>query len=414
MVLQPVRGTRDILPEENRRFRFIADKARKVASTYGYAEIATPIFESTDVYKRTLGEVSDVVTKEMYTFIDRNESSLTLRPEGTAGIARAVVSGGLLQHLPLRYYYEGPMFRHERPQKGRHRQFHQIGVELLGAPEPQADVEVIALGAHIIEALGVQSNITLELNSLGDLESRSEYRRALVGYLESFRSELSEESQVRLSSNPLRILDSKSEKDQQLVSGGPIFSDYLNEKSEHFIKTVCNGLDSLGIKYELNPRLVRGFDYYCHTAFEFKSQSLGSQDAVIAGGRYDGLLELMGSKPVPGVGWAGGIERLALLIDSPPSDSRTIAMIPLGEAAEKVALRLTSRLRHLGLTVDYAFSGNLRRRMKRADKVQAVVAVIIGDDELLKKKATLRDLETGKQQEVFLDDLVTILKKHVA
>ena len=269
MRLQPVRGTRDILADEAARHRHVTETARAVAKRYGYAEIATPIFEFTEVFQRTLGETSDVVTKEMYTFEDRGGESITLRPEGTAGVARALISGGLSQNLPLKYYYEGPMFRYERPQKGRFRQFHQIGAELLGPGVPQADVEVIGLGAHILEELGLTEKTVLELNSLGDSESRSRYDDVLVSYFRDHEAALSQDSKVRLARNPLRILDSKDEGDRKIVAKAPTFEDSFNPASTDFFAEVCAGLDGLGIAYKVNRRLVRGLDYYCHTAFEF-------------------------------------------------------------------------------------------------------------------------------------------------
>ena len=301
--LQPVRGTHDLLPDRARAFRRVADAARTVAGRYGYHEMATPIFEFSEVFKRTLGDTSDIVTKEMYTFTDRSGAEVTLRPEGTAGVARAVISGGLAQHTPLKYFYAGPMFRYERPQKGRLRQFHQIGVELLGVAEPVGDVEVIALGAAILEELGVAARTTLELNTLGNTDSREAYRRVLVDYLEARRDELSEESLSRLARNPLRILDSKNAGDREVVAEAPLLGDSLDAESAEFFASVCAGLDRLGIAHTLNPRLVRGLDYYCHTAFEFTTDALGAQGAVIAGGRYDGLVAQMGGPETAGIGW---------------------------------------------------------------------------------------------------------------
>ena len=412
MRLQPVRGTRDILPVEAARHRHIMETARTLAARYGYGEIATPIFEFTEVFRRTLGETTDVVTKQMYTFDDRGGESLTLRPEGTAGIARALISGGLGQDLPLKYYYEGPMFRHERPQKGRYRQFHQIGVELLGPAEPQADVEVIALGAHILEALGLKDKTVLELNSLGDAESRGKYREALVAYFRKHEAELSEDSKVRLERNPLRILDSKDEGDREITAGAPLFEASFNRASADFFAKVRDGLDAIGIAYTVNPRLVRGFDYYCHSAFEFTTDQLGAQGAVIAGGRYDGLVEIMGGPPTPGTGWAGGIERMALLLDSPPALPRPVAVVPVGEPGEEPAARLANELRHAGYTVELGFRGNVGRRMKRANKLNACAAVLLGEDELARGAATVRDLDSGEQTEVSLAGLVQALEKY--
>ncbi|HEX9808959.1 MAG TPA: histidine--tRNA ligase [Alphaproteobacteria bacterium] len=403
--LQPVRGTHDILPEDARRHRFIVDTARAVAGRYGYDEMATPIFEFTEVFRRTLGDTSDIVTKEMYTFADRSGDSLTLRPEGTAGIARALVSDGLAQSLPLKVFYWGPMFRHERPQKGRLRQFHQIGVELLGVAGPLGDVEVVALGAHVLEALGVLEATTLELNTLGDGESRRAYREALVAYLSDRREDLSKDSLDRLARNPLRVLDSKDEGDRRVIAGAPALDDHLTEEAARFFAEVRSGLDGLGIRYVLNPRLVRGLDYYCHTAFEFTTGALGAQGTVLAGGRYDGLVEAMGGPAVPGVGWAAGIERLALLVKDGAPAPRPVAVVPVGAGAEAEALKLTQRLRRAGIAADMGFSGNLTRRMKRADRLDARLAVILGEDELARRHATLRNMETGEQEDVPLEGI---------
>lgn len=392
--------------------RHVCAISRETSHRYGYAEIATPIFEFTGVFDRTLGEATDVVTKEMYTFEDRNGDSLTLRPEGTAPVARAVVTNGLAQHVPLKFYYEGPMFRHERPQKGRYRQLHQVGVELFGVSGPLGDVEVIALGAHILQRLGLSEKVRLEINSLGDPESRAAYRDALVAYLDGHRDELSAESKTRLERNPLRILDSKNETDKSIIAAGPRYTDYLNETSAVFFDEVKARLDELEVAYQVNPRLVRGFDYYCHTAFEFITDELGAQGTVMAGGRYDGLVQALGGPSLPGVGWAAGVERLSLLMVEPPKTPRPIAMIPIGEAAATVALRLTQDLRHQGFTVDLGFAGNLGRRMKRANKVNACAAVMIGDDELAAGKATIRDLDSGEQATAQLAELAAQLEKY--
>jgi histidyl-tRNA synthetase len=403
--LQPVRGTHDLLPEEGRKHRHIVDAARGLAERYGYEEMATPIFEFTDVFKRTLGDTSDVVTKEMYTFEDRSGDQITLRPEGTAGIARALISGGLGQSLPLKFFYWGPMFRHERPQKGRLRQFHQIGVELLGVAGPLGDVEVIALGAHILDVLGILEHTKLELNTLGDTESRTAYRKVLVDYLSAHVDKLSEESRARLERNPLRVLDSKDADDKKIVADAPVFDDHLTAEARDFFAQVRDGLDQLNIAYTLNPRLVRGLDYYCHTAFEFTTDALGAQGTVLAGGRYDGLVETMGGPRTPGVGWAAGIERLAMLTKGAVPAPRPIAVIPLGAAAEAIALKLTQAMRQKGLTVELGFSGNLLRRMKRANRLGAIRAVILGDDEIAKGVATVRDMETGEQEAIPLDSV---------
>jgi len=404
--LQPVRGTHDILPEAMARHRRVAETARDLAALYGYQQIETPIFEFTEVFKRTLGDTSDIVTKEMYTFADRSGDVITLRPEGTAGVARMVIAEGLTQSIPLKYFYTGPMFRHERPQKGRLRQFHQVGVELLGVAGPQGDIEVLALAAHFLKALGIGGKTMLEINTLGDADSRTAYRDVLVKYLEGHRERLSEDSRQRLERNPLRVLDSKDEGDKRIVADAPLFSDHLTDNARRFFADVRAGLDRLGIAYRLNPRLVRGLDYYCHTAFEFTTDALGAQGTVLAGGRYDGLIETMGGAATAGVGWAAGIERLAMLAGEPPAAARPIAVVPLGAQAEAEALSITQALREAGVAADLGYSGNLSRRMKRANRINARAAIILGDDELAKGVATLRDLDSGAQESVPLDSLL--------
>ena len=403
--LQPVRGTQDLLPDEQRRHRAVVDTARRLAERYGYHEIATPIFEFTEVFARPIGETTDIVSKEMYTFTDRGGEEITLRPEYTAGIVRAVLSNGMTQNTPLKFFASGPMFRYERPQKGRFRQFHQIDVELIGAAPPAADVEVIALGADILDALGILKRTQLELNTLGDSASRQAYREALVAYYAQHRGALSEDSLKRLERNPLRILDSKDEGDKRVNAGAPSFADYLTPEARAFFDAVRSGLDLLGIGYRVSPRLVRGLDYYCHTAFEFVTTDLGAQGTVLGGGRYDGLMGVMGGPETPGVGWAAGIERLALLIAEPPAPPRPIAVIPVGEKGEAAALKLAHDLRQAGFVVDLGYSGNVGRRMKRANKIGARAAVILGEDELARAAATLRDLDSGEQVEVPLGAL---------
>ncbi len=409
--LQPVRGTHDLLPEEMRRHRTVIERARDLAERYGYLEMATPIFEFTEVFQRTLGDTSDVVTKEMYTFSMKDGEEITLRPENTAGVARAFMTHGLQQSLPVKFFYAGPMFRHERPQKGRQRQFHQIGIELLGVADPLGDIEVIALGQHILEAVGVADRTTLELNTLGDPESRQSYRAALVSYFSDHRERLSADSRDRLERNPLRILDSKDEGDRELIAQAPVFEDYLNQASRDFFGAVCEGLEAIGISYKLNNRLVRGLDYYSHTAFEFTTDALGAQGTVMGGGRYDGLITTMGGPATPGVGWAAGIERLALLLADPPPAPRPIAVVPVGAEAEREALLLTQRLRREGFLVELGYSGNVKKRMRRANAVGARYALLLGEEELAQGVASLRDLDSGEQESVSLDALIDRLRR---
>lgn len=410
--LQPVRGVHDIMPETMRAHRHVIDRARTAALRSGFHEIATPIFEFTQVFARTLGDTSDIVTKEMYTFEDKGGDSLTLRPENTAGVARAFISCGLQQNIPWKVFYAGPMFRHERPQKGRLRQFHQVGVELIGVDQPLADIEVVGLGYQLLADLGLKDKVQLEINTLGDQESRDAYRAKLVDYLSAYTADLSEDSRSRLDKNPLRILDSKNEGDRKIIADAPLMHDSLTNDARAYFDAVLDGLTKLAIPYSLNSKLVRGLDYYCHTAFEFTTDLLGAQSAVLAGGRYDGLIPLMGGPKMPGIGWAAGIERLAMLIeDQTPSAPRPIVFIPMGDAAEATSMVLAHQLRANGFFVDLGYSGNMKKRLNRANKVDAIAAVIIGDDELARNEATLRDMESGEQKPVSLTlgDLVSAL-----
>jgi histidyl-tRNA synthetase len=409
--LQPVRGTHDLLPEEHRRFAHVVDTSRAVAALYGYREMATPIFEFTELFARGIGETSDVVSKEMYTFEDRGGESLTLRPEYTAGICRAFISNGeLTQQLPLKIFAAGPMFRYERPQKGRQRQFHQIDIEVLGAPEPGADIEVITLAADILDRLGILDRCVLKLNSLGDPESRAGYRKVLVDYYRGHIDKLSEDSRARLERNPLRILDSKDEGDKAINAKAPSLAEYLNPSSRDFFAAVREGLGAAGISSEIDPALVRGLDYYTHTAFEFVTTHIGAQGTVLGGGRYDGLIAELGGPPTAGIGWAGGIERLMMLCNEPPAPARPVVLVPLGAAAEAKALGLGRALRAAGIAVEQDYRGNMKRRMQRANKLNARVAVILGDDELAKGVVQLKDLDSGEQRAVAMDGLVESLK----
>ncbi len=409
--LQPVRGTHDLLPDEYRRFAHVVGTARDVARLYGYREMATPIFEFTELFARGIGETTDVVSKEMYTFEDRGGESLTLRPEYTAGICRAFVSNGELhQQLPLKLFGAGPMFRYERPQKGRQRQFHQIDLEVLGAPEAGADIEVISVAADILDRLSILERCVLKINSLGDPECRGVYRKVLVDYYSGHLDKLSEDSKSRLQRNPLRILDSKDEGDKALNVDAPSFADHLNEASRDFFKAVQDGLTAAGVPFEVDAGLVRGLDYYTHTAFEFVTTHLGAQGTVLGGGRYDGLIAELGGPPTAGIGWAGGIERLMMLCNEPPAEPRPVVIAPLGPAAEAKALGVARSLRRQGITVEQEYRGNMKRRMQRANKLNARAVLIIGDDELAKGVAQLKDLDSGAQTEVALDKLAEALK----
>ena len=408
--LQPARGTHDLIGEDQRRHQYVVNTARRVAATYGFDEWATPIFEDTRVFSRTLGETSDVVMKEMYSFEDRGGDPITLRPEATAGVCRALVTNGLTQSLPQKVFCAGPMFRYERPQKGRYRQFHQIDIELIGSAEPLADAEVIACGWDILKALGVAGETVLEINTLGDKESRQDYRGALVDYFSAHRSQLSHDSLERLERNPLRILDSKDERDRAIVANAPTIAGFLTEPAAKFYARLQTHLDRFGVPFRENPRIVRGLDYYGHTAFEFITSKLGAQGTVMAGGRYDGLVEEMGGPPTPAVGWAAGIERLAMLLEDPPRPPATVAVVPVGDSAEAAALDMLQALRHAGIRAEMAYRGNLRRRMERANRIGARAAVIIGDDDIARGVAQVKDLVSGEQEAVPLAEIADRLR----
>lgn len=409
--LQALRGTRDLLPEECRKFRFVEAHATRVASLYGYQEIETPILEPAAVFKRSLGDTSDIVSKQMYLFKDLGGDEIVLRPEGTAGVARAFINNGLSQHLPLKLLYKGPMFRYERPQKGRYRQFYQVGAELLGVESPQADIELISLADQFLRGLPLKGDLRLHLNTIGDAESRAAYREKLVNYLQGRRAELSKDSLDRLERNPLRILDSKDEGDRKVVAEAPELKDSLNDKSRAFFEAVLEGLKRLGIEPYIDPLLVRGLDYYCHTVFEFTTNALGSQNAVLAGGRYDNLISDLGGPKTPGVGWGSGVDRLVLMLDEIPSGEQPVAIVPLGEEAEAEALLLTQDLRRQGIACDLGFSGNMGKRMKRADKIGARCAVILGSEEMKKAVVQVKWLASGQQEEIPRSELIGRLKQ---
>ena len=408
--LQTVRGTYDLYGSRKQKMKQVLTIGENVVENYGFEEIETPIFEFTEVFARNLGDTSDIVTKEMYSFEDKSGESLTLRPEGTAGIVRAFVSNGMQQNLPVKLYYHGPMFRYERPQKGRQRQFTQFGVELLGVDTPQADIEVIAMAYDFLQKLGLSHQVTVEINSLGDKESRDNYRQKLVDYLQNHIDELSEDSRVRLDKNPLRVLDSKEQCDKQVIENAPLYADSLNETSQKFFAQVLAGLDLLGIKYHVNNRLVRGLDYYNHTVFELVTDELGAQGTVLAGGRYNGLVEQMGGDNIAGIGWACGVERLSMLLDKEPDVKRPIAIIPIGEKAEKKSLEIAYQLRCAGLKIDQSYTGNLKKRMIKANKINAQSAIILGDDELAQGEIVVKNLDSGEQKKIALERLIEEFK----
>jgi len=407
--LQPARGTTDLLPAAMASHRAVIDTARAAAASYGFQEMATPIFEFAEVFSRPLGDSSDVVTKETYNFTDRGGETFTLRPENTAGVVRAMISNGMTQSLPLKYFYAGPMFRYERPQKGRMRQFHQIGIEYLGPRDGIADAEIIGCGARVLGNLGVLDRCQLHLNSLGDTESRQAYRAALVAYFGEHADELSEDSQARLKTNPLRILDSKDAGDRVILGAAPRLDGYLNDESRRHFDSVTGALDAAGISWTFDPLLVRGLDYYCHTAFEFITDALGAQGTVLGGGRYDGLSEMLGGPPVPGVGWAAGVERLAMLLGEVDLAVPRVAVMPMDGDVEGAAFALAEQLRGVGIAVDLPTSGGIGKRLKKADRAGITHAVIMGSDEVANGTVQLRDLADGTQSEVAQDTLAETL-----
>jgi histidyl-tRNA synthetase len=407
---QRIRGTQDIWGEEADRFQMVVEAFDRVRRLFAFQRIEVPVFEATAVFSRSLGETTDVVSKEMYTFEDRGGDSLTLRPEFTAGICRAYLSEGWQQLAPLKLATHGPLFRYERPQKGRFRQFHQIDAEIVGSDSPAADVELLALADQLLGDLGIKDGVTLQLNTLGDGETRDSWRSALVSHFEKHRGDLSEDSLNRLDKNPLRILDSKDARDRPIADAAPAIDDYLSPAAADFFARVTAGLDAAGVAWTRNSRLVRGLDYYRHTAFEFVTDRLGAQGTVLAGGRYDGLIESLGGQYTPAVGWAAGIERLAMLLAEPPRPSIQVAVVPLGEAAEQAALGIVADLRRAGIASDMAFKGNVKKRMAKADAAGARFAVIIGDDELQRGEVGVKDLQSGQQEQVALARLAEALR----
>ncbi|RVU41810.1 histidine--tRNA ligase [Rheinheimera riviphila] len=416
--IQAIRGMNDCLPQETPVWQYLEQQLRSIVASYGYEEIRFPIVEMTELFKRSIGEVTDIVEKEMYTFADRNGDSLTLRPEGTAVCVRAANQNGLLYNQEQRLWYMGPMFRHERPQKGRYRQFHQFGLEVFGMQGPDIDAEVIVLTARLWQKLGLTPFVKLELNSLGSNAARAAYRDLLVAYLEQHKELLDEDSQRRLYSNPLRVLDSKNPAMAEMLANAPQLLDHLDEESAAHLTGLKQRLTAAGISFEINPRLVRGLDYYNRTVFEWVTTNLGSQGTVCAGGRYDGLVEQLGGKATPAVGFAMGMERLVLLLQSldlvpAVSNNADLYLMPLGEAAELAAVSIAEQLRNIlpgKRIVLHCGGGNLKKQLKRADKSGAEIGLLLGDTELAAGQLTLKWLRAEKPQTtVDIADLATVL-----
>jgi histidyl-tRNA synthetase len=417
---QAIRGTQDIFGADAQSFSCVVETFERVRKLYRFRRVEMPVFEKTEVFARSLGETTDVVSKEMYSFDDRGGESLTLRPEFTAGIARAFLTNGWQQHAPLKVATHGPLFRYERPQKGRYRQFHQIDAEVIGAAEPQADVELLAMADQLLKELGIH-DVTLHLNTLGDGTSREAWRAALVDYFRAVKDQLSEESQERLEKNPLRILDSKDPRDMPFLADAPKIDAFLSEEASAFFAAVTSGLDAAGVKWVRAESLVRGLDYYRHTAFEFipdegsaSAAALGSQSTVLGGGRYDGLMESLGGAATPAVGWAAGIERLAMLVEASGrviDDHLDVAIIPMSDAASTFAYGFARSLRDQMQTVEIFSSGKIKKRMSRADEAGALLAVLIGEEELAAGEVTVKDLHEGEQMRVAPDEVGDIVAK---
>ena len=408
--VQPVRGTQSLLHEDADRLAAVVSAFDKVRRLYGFRRVEVPTIEPTQVFARTIGETTDVVSKEMYSFEDRGGDSITLRPEFTAGICRAYLSEGWQQYAPLKLATSGSAFRYERPQKGRFREFHQLDAEIIGAGEPQADGELLAFADQLLKELGIEGTI-LKLNTLGDPETRGRWREALYEHFRAHVGALSEDSQARLERTSLRILDSKAHQDWPVVDSAPTIDEFLTAEAADFFSKVTAGLDAAGIAWERAPRLVRGLDYYRHTSFEFITDRLGAQGTVIGGGRYDGLIETLGGPHTPAVGWAAGIERLAMMIGVPAPEEPVAVIVPLGDRAEVAGQRLLADLRRAGIASDMAYRGNMKKRLSRANDAGAAYALIIGDAELDSGEVQMKNLATGEQHSVPFEEIAGKLAK---
>ena len=416
--IQAIRGMNDCSPTESPLWQWIEGQVRQILSSYGYSEVRMPIVESTPLFARAIGEVTDVVSKEMYTFWD-NDEQLTLRPEGTAGCVRAAIEHGWIYNNEQRLWYMGPMFRHERPQKGRYRQFHQAGVEVFGIASPEIDAELIILTARLWKALGIDQHVSLQLNSIGSLEARANYRSALVAFLENHQDLMNEEEKERLVKNPLRILDTKNQALQDVLDDAPKLLDYLDDESRQHFAQLCGLLDAVGIQYEINPKLVRGLDYYNKTVFEWVTSALGAQGTVCGGGRYDGLVEQRGGHATSGVGFAMGLERLVLLVQEvnksiPVKSAVDIYVVYQGEgttlAAFQLAEKLRSELPHLS-TMLHCSGGNFKKQFKRADKSGATLALVLGESEVQNNQVVVKHLlGAAEQQTIDVDNLIEHVK----
>jgi len=411
MKVQPVRGTHDIYGQDLLKYKYLEKIVSKYANIYDFEEIITPIIESTDLFKKPLGEHSDVVLKEMYTFNDRNNSLITLRPEYTTPMIRAAISNNLLEKIPQKLYGIGPMFRRERPQKGRYRQFNQINFEILGTNDIFADVDMILLADDLLKNFFPNKKIDLQINSLGDKNTLKIFKENLSLYFQKYTSDLSEESQNKIYTNPLRILDSKNMKDIEINRSAPMIFDYFSDEAKNRFDNFKNLLSEVDIAYEINPRLVRGLDYYCHTVFEFKTNDLGSQDTLIGGGRYDGLTKILGGPDIPGVGWAGGVERIIMLMQDIDENERKVHLILLNPDFKSYGLQILNQLRKNNIPVYFEYKYDLKKSLSKANKLNSKFAIIIGEDEVNKNQYIIKYLHKNIQEIVSSSQIIEILKQ---
>ena len=411
--LQPVRGTKDLFGDDIKIFKEIINCASKIASLYNFEELQTPIFEFSEIYERNLGETSDIIAKEVYKFQDRSNNYLTLRPEFTAGVVRALISNGeLMQILPRKFFSYGPIFRYDRPQKGRQRQFHQINFEIFGEDNLFCDVEIILLAINILKELNIIDKINLDINSLGCDETKSNYENNLKNYLTKYRNDLSEDSKIRLEKNPLRILDSKDHNDIEILNNAPLISDFYSYNAKDRFEKILNLLTKLSVQFKVNQHLVRGLDYYTSTVFEFTTMHEGAQNAVLAGGRYDRLIEKMSQKSIPAIGFAGGIERLSLLTKNKNivNSTRKISVNYISQKEKELAFEIVSKLRNAGFTADFTYDGNFKKQMKRSSSINSRFVVIIGEEELKNNEVMVKDFDNSKEQKVKRELLIHYLE----
>ena len=408
--IQPVRGTHDLTGNDILLYKHIRKVISEMADSYDYNEIETPIFESSELFKKPLGEYSDVVLKEMYSFEDRNQSSLTLRPEYTIPMIRASITNNLLNHLPVKLFGIGSMFRRERPQKGRYRQFNQINFEILGTSEPTADAELIILAYEFLKNLKIENKVSLQLNSLGDLNTIFKYNNILSGYYNKYKSDLSNESKVKINSNPLRILDSKNPEDSKVNQNAPKIKEFYSKTAKEMFAKVQSLVSSVGITFSVNNNLVRGLDYYCHTVFEFKTSEIGSQDTIIGGGRYDGLVKTIGGPDIPGVGWASGIERIVMMLNKIDTKNPLVQVITIDEQSKSYGLNLLISLRKMKIKVRYDHRINIKKSLKHANEAKINFAIIVGESEIKNNNYTVKNLFDNTQQTLSFEELLNFFQ----